>query len=198
MELEFVDDPNFKYQVNYSSSAVQIPTDIYKGWSMSGTALPCGHNTLLSLQPQSSVWHLSVTMPSSCVSRDILSELDTLGSGEDVRGHCLEGALERMSEETNVGGWFSSGCGEVWISSISVGLGLAGEKHCEWEASAPKPQGEARGKAENNGAQSKYTQPVFFAHAPGSFQWRELSCQPTHAMLEINSARLNIKPDLNV
>ncbi|KAJ4927059.1 hypothetical protein JOQ06_014799, partial [Pogonophryne albipinna] len=31
MELEFVDDPNFKYQVNYSSSAVQIPTDIYKG-----------------------------------------------------------------------------------------------------------------------------------------------------------------------
>ncbi|KAK5934123.1 hypothetical protein CgunFtcFv8_014544 [Champsocephalus gunnari] len=31
MELEFVDDPNFKCQVNYSSSAVQIPTDIYKG-----------------------------------------------------------------------------------------------------------------------------------------------------------------------
>ncbi|XP_029286552.1 LOW QUALITY PROTEIN: voltage-dependent calcium channel subunit alpha-2/delta-2a [Cottoperca gobio] len=31
MELEFVDDPNFKYKINYSSSAVQIPTDIYKG-----------------------------------------------------------------------------------------------------------------------------------------------------------------------
>ncbi|KAM4588555.1 voltage-dependent calcium channel subunit alpha-2/delta-2a isoform 5-T5 [Odontesthes bonariensis] len=31
MELEFVDDPNFKNKVNYSSSAVQIPTDIYKG-----------------------------------------------------------------------------------------------------------------------------------------------------------------------
>ncbi|XP_072308629.1 voltage-dependent calcium channel subunit alpha-2/delta-2a [Eucyclogobius newberryi] len=31
IELEFVDDPNFKNKVNYSSSAVQIPTDIYKG-----------------------------------------------------------------------------------------------------------------------------------------------------------------------
>ncbi|XP_035486375.1 voltage-dependent calcium channel subunit alpha-2/delta-2a isoform X2 [Scophthalmus maximus] len=31
VELEFVDDPNFKNKVNYSSSAVQIPTDIYKG-----------------------------------------------------------------------------------------------------------------------------------------------------------------------
>lgn len=31
LELEFVDDPNFKNKVNYSSSAVQIPTDIYKG-----------------------------------------------------------------------------------------------------------------------------------------------------------------------
>lgn len=31
LELEFVDDPIFKNKVNYSSSAVQIPTDIYKG-----------------------------------------------------------------------------------------------------------------------------------------------------------------------
>uniref|UniRef100_A0A672ZZH1 Calcium channel, voltage-dependent, alpha 2/delta subunit 2a n=1 Tax=Sphaeramia orbicularis TaxID=375764 RepID=A0A672ZZH1_9TELE len=31
LELEFVDDPDFKNKVNYSSSAVQIPTDIYKG-----------------------------------------------------------------------------------------------------------------------------------------------------------------------
>lgn len=31
LELEFVDDANFKNKVNYSSSAVQIPTDIYKG-----------------------------------------------------------------------------------------------------------------------------------------------------------------------
>ncbi|XP_061788327.1 voltage-dependent calcium channel subunit alpha-2/delta-2a isoform X1 [Nerophis lumbriciformis] len=31
VELEFVEDPNFKNKVNYSSSAVQIPTDIYKG-----------------------------------------------------------------------------------------------------------------------------------------------------------------------
>ncbi|TKS71294.1 Voltage-dependent calcium channel subunit alpha-2/delta-2 [Collichthys lucidus] len=31
LELEFVDDPNFKIKVNFSSSAVQIPTDIYRG-----------------------------------------------------------------------------------------------------------------------------------------------------------------------
>ena len=35
IKLEFVYDPNFKNNVNYSSTAVQIPTDIYKGgkWS---------------------------------------------------------------------------------------------------------------------------------------------------------------------
>ncbi|XP_072540979.1 voltage-dependent calcium channel subunit alpha-2/delta-2a isoform X2 [Salminus brasiliensis] len=31
LPLEFVDDPNFKNKVNYSYTAVQIPTDIYKG-----------------------------------------------------------------------------------------------------------------------------------------------------------------------
>ncbi|KAF7711449.1 voltage-dependent calcium channel subunit alpha-2/delta-2a isoform X1 [Silurus meridionalis] len=31
ISLEFVDDPNFKNKVNYSYTAVQIPTDIYKG-----------------------------------------------------------------------------------------------------------------------------------------------------------------------
>lgn len=31
LQLEFVDDPNFKVKVNYSYMAVQIPTDIYKG-----------------------------------------------------------------------------------------------------------------------------------------------------------------------
>ena len=30
-KLEFVYDPYFKNNVNYSSTAVQIPTDIYKG-----------------------------------------------------------------------------------------------------------------------------------------------------------------------
>ncbi|KAJ3602295.1 hypothetical protein NHX12_030054 [Muraenolepis orangiensis] len=40
LELEFVDDPNFKNKVNYSSSAVQIPTDIYKGCDL-GPVLPC-------------------------------------------------------------------------------------------------------------------------------------------------------------
>lgn len=36
----------------------------------------------------------------------------------------LQGALERMSEETNVGGLLSSRSGEVLIYSISVGLGF--------------------------------------------------------------------------
>ncbi|XP_068109102.1 voltage-dependent calcium channel subunit alpha-2/delta-2 isoform X2 [Hyperolius riggenbachi] len=31
LALEFTDDPNFKTKVNYSYTAVQIPTDIYKG-----------------------------------------------------------------------------------------------------------------------------------------------------------------------
>uniref|UniRef100_A0A8C1QK83 Calcium channel, voltage-dependent, alpha 2/delta subunit 2a n=1 Tax=Cyprinus carpio TaxID=7962 RepID=A0A8C1QK83_CYPCA len=31
LSLEFVEDPNFKNKVNYSYTAVQIPTDIYKG-----------------------------------------------------------------------------------------------------------------------------------------------------------------------
>ncbi|XP_062402206.1 voltage-dependent calcium channel subunit alpha-2/delta-2a [Sardina pilchardus] len=31
LKLDFVDDPNFKNKVNYSYTAVQIPTDIYKG-----------------------------------------------------------------------------------------------------------------------------------------------------------------------
>lgn len=31
IKLEFVYDPNFKNNVNYSYTAVQIPTDIYKG-----------------------------------------------------------------------------------------------------------------------------------------------------------------------
>lgn len=31
LRLDFIDDPNFKNKVNYSYTAVQIPTDIYKG-----------------------------------------------------------------------------------------------------------------------------------------------------------------------
>lgn len=38
MKLEFVDDPNFKNKVNYSYSAVQIPTDIYKGCKYRATS----------------------------------------------------------------------------------------------------------------------------------------------------------------
>ncbi len=42
LSLEFVDDPNFKNKVNYSYTAVQIPTDIYKGceyWQQTHTLL---------------------------------------------------------------------------------------------------------------------------------------------------------------
>ena len=38
VKLEFVDDPNFKNKVNYSYSAVQIPTDIYKGCKYQATS----------------------------------------------------------------------------------------------------------------------------------------------------------------
>lgn len=38
VKLEFVDDPNFKNKVNYSYSAVQIPTDIYKGCKYRATS----------------------------------------------------------------------------------------------------------------------------------------------------------------
>lgn len=31
LRLDFIEDPNFKNKVNYSYTAVQIPTDIYKG-----------------------------------------------------------------------------------------------------------------------------------------------------------------------
>lgn len=59
-----------------------------------------------------------------------------------------QGALERMSEEPNVGGLLSYGSEEVCIYNTSVGLGLAEEKQFEWVDSAVVPQGEARGKAE--------------------------------------------------
>lgn len=58
----------------------------------------------------------------------------------------LQGAFERMSEETNVGGVLSSGSGEVWIYGISVGLGLAEEKQFVWVDSALVPQGGGRRK----------------------------------------------------
>lgn len=43
----------------------------------------------------------------------------------------LQGAFERMSEETNVGGLLSSRSGEVLIYSISVGLGF-GRTEAGW------------------------------------------------------------------
>ena len=76
-------------------------------------------------------------------------------------GGSLQGASERMSEETNVGGLLSSGSGEVWIYSISVGLGLAEEKQWEWVDSALRSSGggqrkrQRKEKCRKNGAQSK-------------------------------------------
>lgn len=72
----------------------------------------------------------------------------------------MQGGRERMSEESNVGGLLSSGSGEVCIYSISMGLRLAGEKQCEWVASAFVPRGKPkeRQRKDNcgkNGAQSK-------------------------------------------
>lgn len=42
LRLDFMEDPNFKNKVNYSYTAVQIPTDIYKGCECErvGTARP--------------------------------------------------------------------------------------------------------------------------------------------------------------
>lgn len=54
------------------------------------------------------------------------------------------GAMQGKSEETKVGGSFTSGPGEVWIYRTPVSL--AEEKQCEWVDSAPVAQGEARGK----------------------------------------------------
>lgn len=45
-----------------------------------------------------------------------------------------------------MGGLLSARYGEVWIYSISVGLGLAEEKQCEWVHSVFIAQGEAREK----------------------------------------------------
>lgn len=76
----------------------------------------------------------------------------------------LQGALERMSEENNVGGLLSSGSREVWIFSVSAGTELAEEKQCEWVDSALAPQGgrpEEEGRRDNcrkNGVQSNVQQ----------------------------------------
>lgn len=43
IKLEFVYDPNFKNNVNYSYTAVQIPTDIYKGGKSAGHDIIFAH-----------------------------------------------------------------------------------------------------------------------------------------------------------
>lgn len=40
LRLDFIEDPNFKNKVNYSYTAVQIPTDIYKGCKCKGAGRP--------------------------------------------------------------------------------------------------------------------------------------------------------------
>ncbi|EPQ07283.1 Voltage-dependent calcium channel subunit alpha-2/delta-2 [Myotis brandtii] len=43
LKLDFVEDANFKNKVNYSYTAVQIPTDIYKGCECSEVGDVCAH-----------------------------------------------------------------------------------------------------------------------------------------------------------
>lgn len=50
ISLEFVDDPNFKNKVNYSYTAVQIPTDIYKGCEYSYDIYTLSHSGLCTRQ----------------------------------------------------------------------------------------------------------------------------------------------------
>lgn len=54
LKLEFVYDPNFKNNVNFSHTAVQIPTDIYKGGEL------CSHNAILKAGSWKFVSHLIV------------------------------------------------------------------------------------------------------------------------------------------
>lgn len=43
LRLDFIEDPNFKNKVNYSYTAVQIPTDIYKGCKCKGRGKSPSH-----------------------------------------------------------------------------------------------------------------------------------------------------------
>lgn len=54
LRLDFVEDSNFKNKVNYSYTAVQIPTDIYKGCecvACLGQGPPPGHCQVPGAQP---------------------------------------------------------------------------------------------------------------------------------------------------
>lgn len=62
IKLEFVYDPNFKNNVNYSYTAVQIPTDIYKG----------GKSVFYHIVRFTLTWKSVINIFSSCVSNCVL------------------------------------------------------------------------------------------------------------------------------
>lgn len=72
LRLDFVEDPNFKNKVNYSYTAVQIPTDIYKGCECEGVgnspSHPHGSKAHSPSFPRSLRWKASATylQPGPC------------------------------------------------------------------------------------------------------------------------------------
>lgn len=86
IKLEFVYDPNFKNNVNYSHTAVQIPTDIYKG----GKWRRCW-----SARHRHFLWVIFSFIPISS-SYSERAELDP-GTGEGVHGEQSGGSLPAVA-----------------------------------------------------------------------------------------------------
>lgn len=91
IKLEFVYDPNFKNNVNYSYTAVQIPTDIYKGGKsvfdyISVFTLTCDRLFELGC----------VVMFFSSSGHPQRVELDT-GAGESVHGEQPRGSVAAVA-----------------------------------------------------------------------------------------------------
>lgn len=83
----------------------------------------CSVNKVTTFNLHSYIWFLA----------EDLSFFGEMGKMDDyVPAVEPQGALVRLSEESNVGGLLSFGCREVWLYSLSEGLGLAGEKRSEW------------------------------------------------------------------
>lgn len=94
IKLEFVYDPNFKNNVNYSYTAVQIPTDIYKGGKSAG------HDVIFAHKCE----NLSQMCVLACVCVTVFSssshpewvKLDA-GAGEGVHGEQPRGSLAAVA-----------------------------------------------------------------------------------------------------